>query len=260
MRGSYRDEKLRARKKREYRETNVPRFTKREVDPIVPFLPETGPIRALDVGANKGIWSKAMLNTFGTRIERIDLFDPSPENCRELRDRDDSLLFDPADFPAMHVHECAVGREAGRATLHTNDDGSPLASLYDHAEGGFPPNIAHVKLDRKIEVDLRALDDVMDAEGVDGADILKIDTEGHEMQVMLGAARRLERKAIGAMVFEFGSHHVESRTFFKDFYVLLRDLGYTLLEPGKTGFVPIQRYEYRFENFSRNFVYMAVAK
>lgn len=250
---------MRERAKIRFRKEGLPRFTKAEVLPLLPFLPSSGPIHAVDVGANKGIWSKAMLNTLGKRIERIDLFDPSPENCRELRNQEDNLMFDDSDFGILHVHEYAVGRESGRVVLHTNDDGSPLASLYSHAEGGFPPKMAHIKLDRQIEVEMRALDDVMDAEGIERTDILKIDTEGHELDVLLGASRRLKDKAIGAIVFEFGCHQVESRNFFKDFYSLFKKYDYSLFETSVMEFKAIDRYDYKFEDFRKNFIFLAKA-
>lgn len=55
-------------------------------------------------------------------------------------------------------------------------------------------------------------------------DILKIDTEGHELAVLRGAHGLLARGAVGYIQFELGVANLDTRTFLKDFV--------DLLEPG----------------------------
>jgi hypothetical protein len=51
--------------------------------------------------------------------------------------------------------------------------------------------------------------------------LLKIDTEGHELEVLKGAANMLRENRIRAIQFEFNEMNVVSRVFFKDFCDLL---------------------------------------
>jgi hypothetical protein len=55
--------------------------------------------------------------------------------------------------------------------------------------------------------------------------LLKIDTEGHEMAVLMGASRLLKRGGIDFIQFEFNEMNVFSRVFMRDFFDLLP--GYT---------------------------------
>ena len=50
-----------------------------EVRTALAFLPPSGAI-VLDIGANKGLWSRAMLREAGTRLARLVAFEPSRHN------------------------------------------------------------------------------------------------------------------------------------------------------------------------------------
>ncbi len=71
-------------------------------------------------------------------------------------------------------------------------------------------------------------------------DLLKIDTEGHELQVLLGAKRLLRQKKIGIVQFEFNEMNAYSRTYLKDFMDLLPNHTFYRLMP--TGMFPLSNY------------------
>ena len=59
---------------------------------------------------------------------------------------------------------------------------------------------------------------------------LKIDTEGHEMEVLRGAQELLEQKRLYAVQFEFNEMHIISRVFLRDFVKLFANFNlYRLL-------------------------------
>ncbi len=87
-------------------------------------------------------------------------------------------------------------------------------------------------------------------------DLLKIDVEGHEMDILRGAGKMLNPKCIRSIQFEFGGPHVYTRTFFKDFYELLSQLKYQIARITPSGhFEPILTYSPNLEVFrSQNFL------
>ena len=74
-------------------------------------------------------------------------------------------------------------------------------------------------------------------------DLLKIDTEGHELAVLQGAKQLLERGAIDVIQFEFNEMNVISRVYMRDFMQLLADFRFFRLLP--TGAMPMDAYDPR---------------
>ena len=133
------------------------------------------------------------------------MFDPSPENYRELSNREDSLAgLGPEESERITAHASAMGRTPGMATLYTNDDGSPLGSLYPHEENGYTGLLEHIRLDTTIEVPVDTVDDFISRSEIASVEIMKLDTEGYEMDVLSGAARSIHEGKIKLILFEFG--------------------------------------------------------
>ena len=83
----------------------------------------------MDIGANKGFWAKCLIDNIS--VNHVYMIDASPENYRELTNEDDNLVFeDQAYFAKLSAYQYAMGSSRGTTTLYTNEDGSPLASLY----------------------------------------------------------------------------------------------------------------------------------
>jgi hypothetical protein len=72
-----------------------------------------------------------------------------------------------------------------------------------------------------VAVERTTLDLFGAANGIDAIDLLKIDTEGHEWEVLQGARGYLSRGTVAAIQFEFNEMNMLSRVFFRDFYNLL---------------------------------------
>jgi FkbM family methyltransferase len=164
-----------------------------------------------DVGANVGHYSKNLLEVFPTAF--IHAFEPHPRNFMRLLEN---------GFPTERAkcHNMALGDSPGSLTLFDREDldGSQHASLHKEA-------IAEL-CDQKaveIKVSIETLDEVAEREGIAYIDFLKIDTEGHELAVLLGARRLLRDRRIGHIQFEFNSLNVFSRAFFRDFRAVLHD-------------------------------------
>ena len=140
----------------------------------------------LDVGANRGQYASG-LRSHGY-VGRIESFEPNPEAAALYLD----VFAGDAD---AHLHECALGAEAGRKPLHLAANGGASSSLFKAAplHDAAAPHAGYVG---DTEVEIARLDSF-----VDPADrrrfFCKVDTQGSEYDVLLGAGERLGTVVVG---------------------------------------------------------------
>lgn len=116
--------------------------------------------RAIDVGAHIGFMSRDMAWFF----RDVEAFEPHPHNY-------DCLEKNTADN--VHIHKHALGAETHRAGMY-----APILSnsgSWEICEGDV--------------IDVKPLDEY----GFDEVGLIKIDVQGHEMEVLKGAKETLER-------------------------------------------------------------------
>ncbi len=98
----------------------------------------------------------------------------------------------------------------------------------------------HGQKAQSIKVKVDTIDSFATQNKITQIDLLKIDTEGHEFQVLLGAKRLLKQRKIGIVQFEFNEMNVYSRTYLKDFMDMMPDHTFYRLMP--TGMFPLTDY------------------
>jgi FkbM family methyltransferase len=176
------------------------------------------PIVVLDAGCRWGFadeWER-----LGERA-RLYGFDPDREECERLREQ-------YADRPWVSVEAVALGRTAGPATLHVTREpaqSSLYAPLTSVAES-YPVN-ADMVTERKVALDLTTLDEWASSRGVRRADVLKLDTQGSELDILRGGLATLRGlRAIQCEV-EFNPLY-EGAALFADVDTFLRRQGFEL--------------------------------
>lgn len=184
-----------------------------------------GPV-VFDVGANQGNYTSDVLAV--NPSARIFGFEPHPVTFARLSER-----LAPR---GVEVINAACGRAEGEMKLYDfAADGSERASLYQ----GVIEQLHH-KQAREYTVRILDLDTFASERGVDHIDLLKIDTEGHELEVLAGATRLLREGRVRAVQLEFNEMNVISRTYFRDFRAVLE--GYDLYRMVRDGLIPINLY------------------
>ena len=165
-----------------------------------------------DVGANVGNYS-LYVKEINSNTD-IYAFEPHPKTFKHLE-----KVAAQKGFEAFNV---GCGEEKGSLTIYdyAHNDGSSHASLYK----GVMEEIYH-KESIATEVEIIPLapfiEDLIQKNKISHIDLLKIDTEGHELAVLKGAKPILEKGIIKTIHFEFNAMNIMSRTFFKDFMDLL---------------------------------------
>lgn len=199
-------------------------------------LGNSGPLVVLDVGANIGSYSEKLMTA--NPEARIYAFEPQPENFERL-----AAIARNRGFDAFNT---ALGDKEGRLQLYdyADSDGSQHASLYRDVIEDIHKSeaVSH-------EVELQTLDAFVKENGITAVDLLKIDVEGNEYKVLLGARQALAGGMIDLIHFEFNEMNVVSRTFFKDFHDLLE--GYRFYRMLPDGLIELGEYKaYRMEIFA----------
>ena len=111
-------------------------------------------------------------------------------------------------------------------------------------------NLAHkgLRLDREEAVSVVTIDEFVSERGLTRVDFMKIDVEGHDLDVLKGSEKSLRSGLIRALSFEMGGANVDTRTFFRDFWDLLSACGFDLWRVSPTfGLIPVTRYMERDE-------------
>ncbi|WP_400087455.1 FkbM family methyltransferase [Yoonia sp. R78084] len=185
------------------------------------YLPnKTGVL--IDVGANTGQYSTDALAL--NRSLQIFAFEPHPKTFEELAAR-------VKDKPNIVAINKGVASAPGKLALfdYSDRDGSQHASLFQeviteiHGADGY---ISH-------QVDVVTLDQFVSENAIAEISLLKIDTEGNELEVLKGARETLAQGMIKAIHFEFNEMNVISRTFFKDFDRILHQYKFFRLLPNE---------------------------
>ncbi|MGQ0809787.1 MAG: FkbM family methyltransferase [Nitrospiraceae bacterium] len=181
----------------------------------------------LDVGAHIGNYANRILSLAPSAI--LHAFEPHPRSFARLQQEAAR-----SGYTAFNV---GCGDEAGTVTLydHHQDDGSHHATLYrDVIE------TLHRDLAVATRVEMIVLDKFLREKRIERVDLLKIDTEGHERQVLQGLQSALGAGIIDVIHFEFNAMNIVSRSFFKDFVDLLPGYSFHRMLPG--GLVPLGEY------------------
>jgi len=170
----------------------------------------------IDVGANLGYMT--LLGAVASGPDGCVLaFEPNPHVAAWLK-RNVEHARRQYEIAAVELHDGALGAEAGSATLVLPDPASANDGL---AHIAAEHNASTVE--RMVQVAVAKLDDVI---GGQRAGMMKIDVEGHEAQVLEGAARSLHAHRIRHVVFE-DHEGTGSRAM-----ALLRAAGYEIFSIG----------------------------
>lgn len=200
-------------------------------------LRSTSKIIIFDVGANKGEYVNSIISAMSKQVN-IYAFEPLEAACSILKRRF-------ATSKSIKVFNLGFNDKVGKKNIHFNEDTSELASLYQRrAESMSLPAL----LDKQETVNLSTIDLFCNKNRISHIHLLKIDTEGHELKVLQGAKEMLQQNKISYIQFEFGGAMVDSKTFFRDIYLLLNP-NYIIYRILQDGFAKIGNYTEKQEIF-----------
>jgi FkbM family methyltransferase len=139
-----------------------------------------------DVGANRGQTIEHFRGVFAHPV--IHAFEPGLETFSELqRSR--------AGIPDVHLNNVALGARAESRTFIQNQ--------FDNMSSFLEPSVdAWGEVKDRYPVEVTTVDDYCAAHGIARIDILKSDTQGFDLEVLKGAQRMIEQRAIRLIFME----------------------------------------------------------
>ena len=181
----------------------------------------------IDVGAHAGDY--CLLALAANPKSRIFAFEPHPGTFVKLAEAGLAHGFE--------VFQEGCSDQAAEATLYDYPDqpGSQHASVYKDVLEHIHRSTAEGHPIRLVR-----LDDFIRERKLSRVDLLKIDTEGHEMAVLQGVEESIRSGLVRTIHFEFNEMNVYSRCFFRDFMDFLPEYDFFRLLPD--GMVPLKSY------------------
>lgn len=196
------------------------RHNHRGINPFVDIRSWGYPITTIfDVGANEGHVARDLINTFPEA--RLECFEPVEKTYLALTRNTPSVR--------CRCHRLAMGALAGMATIHVGDN-SLMSSILDSSGATSTETIA-----------VSTVDDFVNDHSIKHIDLLKIDTEGFDIEVLKGAEATLLRGEVKFIFTEVGfadeprhvplplmMDHLQARNFS---FAGLYDQNWTMHEP-----------------------------
>ncbi len=193
-----------------------------------------------DVGANVGGYSTDVLTVNPTA--RVFAFEPHPLTFERLVSNIDA-------HKNIHAFNCAVGDRPGRQMLYDrcSEGGTMHASIFREVIEDI-----HKVQSSENEVKVITLDEFIVENGLKHVDLLKIDTEGYELNVLKGGIEAIRSGVFKVIQFEFNEMNVLSRVFFRDFIEILPQYQFYRMLPGSLqrieDYIPVRCELFAFQN------------
>lgn len=155
------------------------------------LLGRTSALTIFDIGANDGETSESLLTAFPAA--QVIAVEPFSDCCKELEQRF-------AGNPRIRIENVAMGEKLGEAQLNLYS-GNRMNSLLELDED--PSNImAGFTKTGATAVRVDTIDNYCQMHRIPKIDLLKIDTQGYDLNVLRGATTMLADRNIGAILLE----------------------------------------------------------
>jgi FkbM family methyltransferase len=173
----------------------------------------------VDVGANVGEWTLMFAAQMAGPPAGL-VFEPHPGTVVRLR-----AALQAAGLDGCEVIEAAAGDKAGSAPFYAEANCGETSSLNFSRRRDAAP---------AVKVKLCRLDDELARRQIAEIDVLKIDAEGHDFFVMLGAESSIAARRIKLIQFEYNAAWIDAGATLTRAIVYLESHGYVvrLLRPG----------------------------
>ena len=210
---------------------------------IVSFLQKklNYPIVIFDVGAHHGETIRLMKKNF--RIKSIHCFEASPENYKILSQKFENIN-------NIFINNTGLGEKKKKSFINQTIESSSstineinIRSKYLKRKKNLLSFFSKKNFSNKIAIDLNTADNYIKINKIKKIDLFKIDTEGYEYLVLLGAKKSFSK--IKLLYFE---HHYDDMIIknykFSDVHKLLTQYGFKKVYKSKMFFRKIFEYIY----------------
>ncbi len=183
------------------------------IEQAIAAFPEAAPFRAWDVGANLGEWTDLVLATAARQklAAKILMFEPTPTAFASLSEK-------YSGNDAVEVKQIALSSKAGTAEFEVVGSHAGTNSL----------NVTGAPAGSTISVALTTGSEVHAAAGGGEVHLIKIDTEGHDLEVLRGLEALMEAHAVAIVQFEYNWRWLVNGSSMRAAMLLAERHGYRL--------------------------------
>jgi FkbM family methyltransferase len=146
----------------------------------------------IDCGAHVGLFSTLAGKLAGAK-GRVIAVEPHPQTSGILEQ----------NLKAHQLPNCRVVRVA-----ISDRSGTALLTLGTAGRAAYSSLLSSGEADERIEVATTTLDELASSHGVWGIDLLKLDTEGVEIEALAGARQMLFEGRVNVLMIEFGEQNL----------------------------------------------------
>lgn len=180
------------------KECEVLRYFLRKINSVEPII--------FDVGSNDGDFANKALEIFPT--SKVYAFEPNKER----------KIFSSKD-PRITAFPVGISNKKEKNILHIHGD------YHAHSSFHMRPHF-NSSLTRQYVCESTTIDEIVIENKIKNVDYLKIDTEGHELEVLEGSKNSLENLSIKSGQFEYGGTWSEKGVSFKNALYFLTNLNF----------------------------------
>ena len=192
-----------------------------------------------DVGANKGQFLNFTVSGLGNRLREIHSFEPAAVTYQ-------TLTQNAPKQDNVRLNHFGLSAAPGTARLFYDKENSGLASLTKR-----DLSFRNISFEREESITLSTVDAYCAEHYITRINWLKMDVEGHEIDVLRGATDLFARKCVDMVTFEFGGCNIDTRSYLRDFYNFFKAQGMDIYRITPSGyFHPLRRYRETEEQFT----------
>lgn len=196
------------------------------------------PLVVFDVGANKGDYTEKCIEKFELNKLKynIHVFEPTSFSYNKLEGS--------IQLPNVTLNNFGLSDVEGKVDIFFDTEGSSLASLYCRKIDN-----ANYEFKGKEEILLKRGSQYCAERGINHIHFLKLDVEGHELNVLRGFENMLRSHSIDFVQFEYGGANLDSKILLRDIFEFFELNNYRIYKIMKNGLVQ-KKYSPQWENFS----------
>lgn len=170
-------------------------------------------ICVFDVGANKGDFI-SLIEEEVEKEREIHAFEPLSSTYEDLQNR-------YGGKKGIITNKFALGKKIEEREVYYDEEGSGLTSMTKR-------DISHIdkKMSKSESIKVNTIDNYCSENNIDEIDILKVDVEGHELDVFEGANKMMKNDLVKYVIFEFGGCSIDTRTYMKDYFSFFGEVGF----------------------------------
>jgi len=196
-----------------------------------------------DVGANVGEYSEKILE-FNPSVH-IQCFEPIPDTFKQL-------TLNHKESNNVMLNNFALSNVMGSRSMYEYGKLNGRNSLEKH------PDLISERTN-KIETTLQTIDHFCEVNKIDFIDYIKIDVEGHEVNVIKGAEKLIKEKKIGSIQFEYNYLWKNTSNTIEDVFTILSE-NYHIYRLTFWGKIATKKFQKSLESFPSASNYIAILK